>query len=46
MAFGTDGPATETDAPVSSVEFPRAATEEAADALVAKGGRVIVGDPT
>ncbi len=37
-----DSPAVETDDHVTSVEFPRAATEEAADALVAKGGRVIV----
>jgi nucleoside-diphosphate-sugar epimerase len=36
------GPATETDAPVTSAEFPRAATEEAAEALLSKGGRVIV----
>lgn len=36
------GPARETDAHVASAEFPRAATEEAADALVAKGGRVVV----
>jgi nucleoside-diphosphate-sugar epimerase len=38
----TSGPAAETDDPVSSAVFPRAATEEAADALIAKGGRVIV----
>lgn len=38
----TSGPAVETDDPVSSAVFPRAATEEAADALIAKGGRVIV----
>ena len=36
------GPAVETDDHVTSAEFPRAATEEAADALIAKGGRVIV----
>jgi nucleoside-diphosphate-sugar epimerase len=36
------GPALETDDHVSSAEFPRAATEEAADALIAKGGRVMV----
>jgi Nucleoside-diphosphate-sugar epimerases len=35
-------PAVENDDHVSSEEFPRAATEEAADSLVAKGGRVIV----
>jgi len=39
---GDDSPATETDAYVSSAEYPRAATEEAADAVIAKGGRVIV----
>jgi nucleoside-diphosphate-sugar epimerase len=38
----TNGPAVETDDPVSSAVFPRAATEEAADALIAKGGHVIV----
>jgi nucleoside-diphosphate-sugar epimerase len=38
----TGGPASETDDHVSSAEFPRAATEEAADALIAKTGRVIV----
>lgn len=38
----TRGPAVETDAHVTSAEFPRAATEEAADALAAKGGRVMV----
>lgn len=38
----TSGPAIETDAPVNSAAFPRAATEEAAGALVARGGRVIV----
>lgn len=38
----TSGPAVETNDPVSSAVFPRAATEEAADALTAKGGRVIV----
>jgi nucleoside-diphosphate-sugar epimerase len=36
------GPALETDDHVASAEFPRAATEEAADALIAKGGRVMV----
>jgi nucleoside-diphosphate-sugar epimerase len=38
----TGGPAVETDDHVTSAEFPRAASEEAADALIAKGGRVIV----
>jgi nucleoside-diphosphate-sugar epimerase len=38
----TGGPAVETDDHVSSAEFPRAATEEAADALIAKGLRVMV----
>src|SRR5262249_51985602 len=38
----TSGPAVETDDPVSSTVFPRAATEEAADTLIAKGGHVIV----
>ncbi len=38
----TGGPATETDGHFTSAEFPRAATEEAADDLIAKGGRVIV----
>jgi nucleoside-diphosphate-sugar epimerase len=38
----TGGPALETDDYVSSAEFPRAATEEAADVLIAKGGRVMV----
>jgi nucleoside-diphosphate-sugar epimerase len=38
----TSGPAVETNDPVSSAVFPRAATEEATDALIAKGGRVIV----
>jgi len=38
----TGGPAVETDDPPTSAEFPRAATEEAADALIAKGGRVMV----
>ena len=35
-------PALETDGHVSSAEFPRAASEEAADALIVKGGRVMV----
>jgi nucleoside-diphosphate-sugar epimerase len=34
------GPAVETDDHVTSAEFPRAATEDAADALTLKGGRV------
>ena len=36
------GMAVETDDHVTSAEFPRAATEEAADALIAKRGRVVV----
>jgi nucleoside-diphosphate-sugar epimerase len=36
------GPVVETDGHLTSAEFPRAATEEAADALIAKGGRVMV----
>ena len=38
----TGDPAVETDDHVTSAEFPRAASEEAADALIAKGGRVMV----
>jgi nucleoside-diphosphate-sugar epimerase len=38
----TDSPVVETDDHVTSAEFPRAATEEAADTLIARGGRVIV----
>ena len=38
----TGGPAVETDDHVSSAEFARAASEEAADAVIAKGGRVMV----
>ena len=38
----TGGPAIETDDHVSSAEFPRAASEEAADALIARGGHVMV----
>jgi nucleoside-diphosphate-sugar epimerase len=38
----TGEPAAEADEHVSSAEFPRAASEEAADALIAKGGRVMV----
>lgn len=36
------GPVTETDAPASSARFPRAATEEAADALSDQGVRVMI----
>jgi nucleoside-diphosphate-sugar epimerase len=42
LARRTSGPAAETDDHVASAEFPRAASEEAADAVIAKGGRVIV----
>lgn len=38
----TGGPAVETDDHVTSAEFPRAATEEAVGAVIAKGGRVMV----
>jgi nucleoside-diphosphate-sugar epimerase len=38
----TGSPAEETDDHVTSAEFPRAASEEAADALIAAGGRVMV----
>ncbi len=38
----TGGPATETDDHLTSAEFPRAATEEAADAVIAKGVRALV----
>ena len=38
----TGGPRTETDNHVTSAEFPRAATEEAAHALIATGRRVMV----
>jgi nucleoside-diphosphate-sugar epimerase len=38
----TGGPALETDDHLTSAEFPRAASEEAADALIANGGRVMV----
>jgi nucleoside-diphosphate-sugar epimerase len=38
----TGGPAVETDDHVTSGEFPRAASEEAADALIARGGHVMV----
>ena len=38
----TGAPVVETDDHIISAEFPRAASEEAADALVAKGGRVMV----
>lgn len=36
------GPAAETDAALSSAAFPRGAVEEAADALAARGGHVVV----
>jgi nucleoside-diphosphate-sugar epimerase len=39
---GTGAPAAEIDDHVTSAEFPRAASEEAADALIARGGRVMV----
>jgi nucleoside-diphosphate-sugar epimerase len=49
IASGTDlsrsktgGPVVETDDHITSAEFPRAASEEAADALFAKGVRSIV----
>ncbi|SPF49358.1 3-beta hydroxysteroid dehydrogenase/isomerase family protein [Candidatus Desulfosporosinus infrequens] len=38
----TGDAAVETDDHITSVEFPRAATEEAVDALIAKGVRVMV----
>jgi nucleoside-diphosphate-sugar epimerase len=38
----TGGAAREVDPHVTSAEFPRAATEEAADALIARGARVMV----
>jgi len=38
----TGGPVVETDGHLTSAEFPRGATEDAADALFAKGGRIIV----
>jgi nucleoside-diphosphate-sugar epimerase len=38
----TGAPVAETDDPASSAEVPRAATEEAAEALMARGGRVMV----
>jgi nucleoside-diphosphate-sugar epimerase len=38
----TGGPAVESDNHFTSAEFPRAASEEAADALIAEGGRVMV----
>jgi nucleoside-diphosphate-sugar epimerase len=38
----TGAPAMESDDHATSAEFPRAATEEAADAVVSKGGRVMV----
>jgi nucleoside-diphosphate-sugar epimerase len=39
---GAEVPARETDGHLSSLEYPRAATEEAADALIAKGVNVRV----
>ena len=49
IASGTDlsrsktgAPVVETDDHITSVEFSRAASEEAADVLIANGGRVIV----
>ncbi len=42
LARRTGSPAVETDDHVTSTEFARAASEEAADAVIAKGGRVIV----
>jgi nucleoside-diphosphate-sugar epimerase len=38
----TGGPVVETDDHITSAEFPRAASEEAGDALIAKGVRIIV----
>ena len=38
----TGAPVVETDAPATSAEHPRGATEEAAQALIAEGGRVMV----
>jgi nucleoside-diphosphate-sugar epimerase len=38
----TGDPAVEADNHVTSAEFPRAASEEAADSLIADGGRVMV----
>jgi nucleoside-diphosphate-sugar epimerase len=38
----TGGPVVETEDHITSAEFPRAASEEAADALIARGVRVIV----
>jgi nucleoside-diphosphate-sugar epimerase len=38
----TGGPEIETDDHVTSAEYPRAASEDAADALIAAGGRVMV----
>jgi nucleoside-diphosphate-sugar epimerase len=42
LARRTGSLAVETDDHVTSTEFARAASEEAADAVIAKGGRVIV----
>jgi nucleoside-diphosphate-sugar epimerase len=38
----TEAPVVETDDPATSAEYPRGATEEAAEALIAKGVRVMV----
>lgn len=38
----TGGPTAETDVHLTSAELPRTASEEAADAVAAKGGRVMV----
>lgn len=38
----TGDPAAETDAPATSAEFARGATEEAAEAVISRGGRVMV----
>jgi nucleoside-diphosphate-sugar epimerase len=38
----TRGTVVETDGHLTSAEFPRGATEDAADALIVKGGRVMV----
>ena len=42
LARRSGGPALETDDYVTAAEYPRAATEEAAAAVMAKGGRVMV----
>jgi nucleoside-diphosphate-sugar epimerase len=38
----TGGPVVETDGHLTPAEHPRGATEDAADALIAKGGRIVV----